>query len=173
MKKYLSLIAVSVLALGVNNANAITGTGNASATILQDTGITESQAMDFGYLLKGTSDHVVVLDTNNQRSGTNAYLVGGTAAKSGLFAITGAAGQDVKITVPTSFTLTNGTSTLNVSNVRVKIGSTGSEQAAGTNLAGAIDSQGGLELAVGGSLTVSSTATYGVYEGTYEVIVNY
>ena len=173
MKKYIKLAAVSIFALSATNAHAITGTGNASATILEDTGITESQAMDFGYLLKGAAEHTVVLDTNNLRSGTEAYLVGGTAAKSGLFAITGAAGQSIKITVPTSFTLSNGTKSLNVSNVRVKIGATGSEQNAGTNLAGTINDQGGLELAVGGSLTIPSTATTGVYTGTYEVVVNY
>ena len=173
MKKYLSLIAVSVLALGINNANAAetTASGTATATILEASGVKETQSLEFGNVLK-TADHTVVVDTNNNRSGTDAYLVGGITPKSGMFAITGSNGQNVTITVPETITLTHssGTGTLSVNNVTMKIGS-GSEEAAGTK--DATISGTSLSVAVGGSLGVKTAAATGKYTGEYTVKISY
>ena len=172
MKKYLSLIAVSVLALGVNNANAAesTGQGTATATILAASGISQTQELDFGNVLK-TAAHDVVIDTEGKRSGNAAYLVGGGTPQEGKFTITGQDGQAIKISVPTTISLKNGSSTLTVSNVTMKVG-TGSEQAAANSVAATISGTN-LALAVGGTLKVTTDAVVGDYNGNYTVTISY
>ena len=174
MKKYLSLIAVSVLALGINNANAAETSvnGTATATILAASGISETQKLDFGNVLK-TAAHDVVMSTEGVRSGNTSYLVGGGTPRQGKFTITGQNAQDIEITVPNSITLTlktNTSSKLTVSNVTMKVGD-GAEQAAGT--VDAVISGTSLALAVGGTLNVTTSAVEGDYEGNYTVTISY
>lgn len=172
MKKYLSLIAVSVLALGINNANAAetSAPGTATATILAASGISQTQELDFGNVLK-TAAHDVVMSTAGKRSGTDAYLVGGGTPQQGKFTITGQDGQDIKISVPTTISLKNGSSTLTVSNVTMKIGD-GAEQAAADSVAATISGTS-LALAVGGTLKVTTDAVEGDYNGNYTVTISY
>ncbi len=175
MKKYLSLVAVSFLALGVNNANAAeaTGIGHASATILAETGITENQQMNFGQMLSKQA-HNVTVSTSGVRSGTDSVLIGGTTntdIKQGLFTITGVNGQKVTVKVDKSFTINNGATTLTVNNVQMKLG-TGGDVAAGSGVDGTITGTS-LALAVGGTLEVTQNAPAGTYSGTYNVTVTY
>lgn len=174
MKKYLSLIAVSVLALGINNANAAETSvnGTATATILAASGISQTQELDFGNVLK-TAAHDVVINTEGVRNGNTSYLVGGGTPQQGKFTITGQDGQAIKISVPTSIELKkeNSSSTLTVSNVTMKIG-TGAEQAAANSVAATISGTS-LALAVGGTLKVTTAAEEGEYNGNYTVTISY
>lgn len=176
MRKYLSLIAVSTLALGVGDAYAAStsASGTATATILAASGIAKGDDLNFGNMLKGSS-HTVTVNTSGARSGTDeGQLVGGGTVQAGTFSITGVAGLPVTITVPSTITLkheTQTTKTLNVSNVLMKVG-TGAEQAAGS-VDAIIPGEGGLSLAVGGSLAVTTSVPEGRYSGTYTVTMSY
>lgn len=176
MKKYLSLIAVSALALGAGDvyAASTSANGTATATILAASGITKGQDLNFGNMLKGKA-HTVTVNTSGARSGSDdGQLVGGGTVQAGTFSITGVSGLEVTITVPESITLSHKTQTTNkltVSNVTMKVG-TDSEQAAGSVKA-KIPGEGGLSLAVGGTLSVTTSAAEGEYSGSYTVTMSY
>ena len=174
MKKYLFLTAVSVLALGMNSANAAQGTatGTATAEILSPMGINHSDtdALDFGQMLAGT--YTVTVNTSGNASFSDATKKVGTTSSADKFTITGTKGMSYTLNVPNTITLTGKTKskTMSVNNVKVKI-DTGSEQNAGdikTSLSGT-----GATVFVGGTLNVTSDAEVDEYSGTYTVTLTY
>ncbi len=172
MKK-LVLATASVLALGINGANAAEApaTGKAHATVLAPTTIEETVSMQFGNMLKG--NHTVELNTSDSRSGEAAYLVGGITEKSGEFAIEGTPNQAITITSPAEFTVSNDKgSSMKVDQVKMKLNG-GDDKAGGTDFSGNIGDDGKATLKVGGTLNVTEAASEGTYQGTYNVKVSY
>ena len=175
MKKYLSLIAVSVLALGVNNANAAgaKAEGKALAEILSPMGITHgADVLNFGKMLTGS--YTVTVDTagNATFSDTTKRITSTTSADK--FVINTSSNMQFTLNVPTSITLkgkTNTSKTMTVDNIKVKLGN-GSDVSAGSNITGTLAS-GDMDVWVGGTLNVTSDAPVDQYEGTYEVLLSY
>ncbi|MBE6462142.1 MAG: DUF4402 domain-containing protein [Alphaproteobacteria bacterium] len=171
MKK-IFLTTLSVLALGVSNTYAAESstTGKAHATLLEPTTIKEEVQMQFGNMLKG--NHTVEIDTAGNRNGQAQYLIGGIEPKPGEFLIEGTENQAITIKGPESFEVKDGTNTMTVDNIKMKLND-GGDQNGGQNFTGTIKDDGTAKLVVGGTLNVTDQTPEGVYEGTYDVIVNY
>ena len=174
MKKYLFLTAVSVLALGMNSANAAStpATGRATAEILSPMGINHSDtdALNFGQMLAGT--YTVTVDTSGTATFSDATKKVGNTTSADVFTITGTDGMNYTLNVPNTITLTgkSKSKTMSVNEIKVKIDS-GSEQGAGdikTTLSGT-----GATVRVGGTLKVTSDAVVDEYSCTYTVTLTY
>ncbi|MDB5418288.1 MAG: hypothetical protein JWP50_1707 [Phenylobacterium sp.] len=135
----------------------------ASVTVIKPIALTAGSALKFGRLVVdagATATVLVPADGTTAATTTNATQVGGTGAGAGVgsFSIAGEADQSVVIDlVPAGFT------------APVSLGSL-------THNAGAtpaLRSDGTLPFNVGGTLTVGSTATAGVYSGTVTATVHY
>lgn len=166
MKKIYLLAAVSVLTLGYAEvwAAEATGTGNIRAKIVAPVTVTETQGLDFGTILAPTdSAKKVTISTDGSRSDDGSgILVNTNIGKAGLFNVTGAEKQSMKINVPSSATLTGtGSDKMTVDNFVT-------EPANNLTLSGTSG-----QIKVGADLTVSQGQAEGDYTGTYTVTVSY
>ena len=166
MKKIYLLAAVSVLTLGYAEvwAAQATGTGNIRAKIVAPVTVTETQGLDFGTILAPTdSAKKVTISTAGSRSDSGSgILVGTNKGKAGLFNVTGAENQSMKINVPSSATLTGtGGATMTVNTFVTD---------PNDNL---ILSGTSGQIKVGADLTVNKEQAVGDYTGTYTVTVSY
>ncbi len=151
-------------------AASISGTGNATAKIIAPLTIAaggtgySSGNLNFGTMLSSSAHTVTVGTTDNRTGSNNAMLVSDSnTPKSGLFTVTNTETNPVNgtISVDSSTTISNGTTTLNVTGLNASpTGSTSFEN-------------GDTEIKVGGQLAVSQNATAGDYTGTYHVTINY
>ncbi|MCX6309716.1 MAG: DUF4402 domain-containing protein [Bacteroidia bacterium] len=127
---------------------------------------TSSQALDFGVIARGTTGNsnivvaAVTAPSINVASG-DAIVLSSTAQTAAKCTVGGENAKTYAITIPsTAQTITDGTTTLNITSFTCSNGASG---AIGTN-----------DLFwVGGTLTVPSTATAGNYTGTFSVTVAY
>lgn len=166
MKKIYLLAAVSVLTLGYAEvwAAEASNTGHISAKIVAPVTVTETHGLDFGTILAPTdSAKKVTISTDGSRSdGGSGILVKTNEGKAGLFDVTGAENQSMKINVPSSATLTSkegGSMTVN---------NFVTEPANNLTLSGTSG-----QIKVGADLAVSQGQAEGDYTGTYTVTVSY
>ena len=178
MKKYLSLIAVSVLALGVNNANAASATANGKATaeILSPMGIAhaESDMLNFGQMLAAdTTAYTVTVGTDGNPTFSDTTKRINSTTTADKFTITTSSNMNFTLVVPTSITLTgvNQKKTMTVDTIKVKLGN-GSDVSASNNITGTLAS-GAMDVLVGGTLHVTNDAVVDTYNGSYTVTLSY
>ena len=163
MKKLNILIAVFAFTLAISGAlkAADTYTFTATATLHKLIDVQEQTALNFGTwgIDPNGASGDLVLGFNDDATTTTDNVYHGSAA-TGVYAISGSADTDVNITVNTGNTLTNGTTTLGA--VYTLDNATVTLDAGGNGL-----------LKVGGSLSVTSSSTPGVYNGTFQVTLSY
>jgi hypothetical protein len=164
------LVATLVVgAVGVMGGEAMaqstaTASGvEANATIIAPIAISNSDALDFGDVVPGTSLGTVVMATAGTRSATGGTTLGsvnvGGAAD---FTVTGADGYAYSITLPSSITLSDGgVNTMSVDTFTSNPSGTGT-------LTG-----GSQALAVGATLHVGANQVAGSYSGSFDVTVTY
>lgn len=182
MKKLmLSVFALAAVVLSANAATSATGTGDATlvtqvsiattggaAGVVTD-GLTGSFAdglLQFGTIALGTGDNTVTIaPTTGARVIAGAGTATGTTAttvSAAAFKVTGASGLGYTVTLPTSSTITDGTTTLTVNSYASSLaGNTAS-------LTG-----GDSHFAIGGTLTLTGTMTTGHYTGSFPITVAY
>ncbi len=146
------------------NPNAPTTGVNqtANATVRRSLVVTKNSDLAFGTMLVPTGTGAVIISTAGVRStsGTAPTLITGPAFSAASYTITGESGTTFSITVPASFTMTNGTTTLTVTTTA---SSTGTQTLTGGTFA----------LSVGGSVAVAATNTRGAYTGSFTVTLTY
>ena len=160
----LAATAVAAISFGATGASAATGTGNATARIVDALQITENTVLNFGTIVPST---LTAADVSVSPAGVKACdpalsCISGTHA-AGAFTVTGLGGQNVNVSVSAPVNLTGpGTAmplsalTTNTASVTLSAGPTGTAN-----------------FTVGGTLTVGANQAAGTYAGTYTVTANY
>lgn len=143
-------------------ASAQTGTGGATAEILQTIQVASVQDLDFGQIVPQQVAGTVTVSASGAVSSSNVFVI--TPGSPGLWNVTGLAGESYTITLPTSAVLRLGTSanTMTAVNFEHDAGATPTLDAAGTD-----------SFNVGATLNVGANQTPGVYNGNYIVAVAY
>lgn len=175
MKK---LLALAVVILGFTAVSfgqlTNTATGSATANILTALTIDKKTTLDFGTIGAKTNTTVVVMSTGGSRTaGSTADLIATGAGAVGTFEIKGDPSSLIGITFPsgvTNLAPVSGTApamTIDPVSWVAKI------DAAADGKTGNIAASGITVLTVGATLNVGASQASGVYNGSYNVTVNY
>ncbi|MEY4473299.1 MAG: hypothetical protein RL671_1603 [Pseudomonadota bacterium] len=171
MNKTFITIATSLLAAALPGVAHAQSTASASATgsttIIRPITITKTADMSFGTIVKpvtGTAGVQILnnVDELNLEVGVAALDQPVSRAK---FTIEGEGGQAVSVSVPASFTMSQGAETLDVV-LEPDLG-------ASVTLSNALGSSGTAALNIGGYFYVPSDTPSGVYSGSFTVTVAY
>jgi hypothetical protein len=152
--------AGTVAAVALFSGAAHAETATATAEIVTAATLTNTTDLNFGSVAIGAAGGTVVVDadSNGARACTTVICIG-TASSSADFAIGGAAGAAVGLSITdNTITLTDTVS--------------GDTMDATLALSSAVSAVGNTEF-VGGTLTVAGTETAGTYNGTFEVTALY
>ena len=163
IKCFATLLAL----LGLHSAfGQATQTVNVNATIITGLSLTVNRHLNLGSIVPSTSGPIsVTLDpsvsSSRTKSGTGGVLVGnGTSA---ILSITGHASQPVNIVLPTSVTVTSNSNQMTLNNFL--------SSAQGNSLT--LDGTGSANFQIGATVNLTQNQAVGLYEGTFQVIVNY
>lgn len=159
----LAATAVLTIGLGSTAANATTQSGNATANIVSAITITQDATLNFGTIVPAASGDTVVIDTANGKT-CGATLTCSGASVSGAFHANGTSGQAVSISTDAGTSLTSGVNSMTVTGIAPSIASGTLALVAGV---------GRIDFTVGGTLNVGASQAAGVYNGNYNVTVNY
>lgn len=146
-------------------------TGTGSITVIRPLTITKNADLLFGTVVKpATGSGTVTVSTAGARSVTGSVvgLSSGNTPQASQFTVGGEGGQSISVTIPSTFTMTNGTDTLTVTTSNNLSGS-----ASAQTLSNALGASGSLAFNVGGVTTVASTISTGAYSGTFTVSAAY
>ncbi len=150
-------------------AQSAVGTGTIS--IIRPLAITKDADLRFGTIVRpSTGSGTVTVSTAGARSvaGGVAELSSGDAPQASQFTVTGEGGQSISVTIPATFTMSNGGDTLTVTTSNNLTG-----LAASQSLNNALGSSGSLIFKVGGSVPIAATSVSGAYTGTFTVSAAY
>ena len=166
-KKLLLIAGIAITSAGVySSAMAVGAIGQSTARVVAAMTITPANALAFGDIISGVAGNVVITPAGGV---TDTTVVSSGTQTAGSFAITGAASAIYVITLDASTTITDGTTTLNVTGLNHDGGLLGPDAGNGT-----LSNPAGTDtLSVGGQLTLTAVATAGSYTGTYNVSVDY
>ena len=150
-------MAVAVTASGT--AQAATVSADAKVTIVAAVTIAQNDGLDFGVVASSATPGSVTLPTaSNTRTCSAGLTCVGTALR-GRFTVTATSGNTVRITVPTTATVTSGGNTMTIA------------------LAPSMTSFSATAVPqvfyVGGTLSVGANQAAGSYTGTYNVSADY
>lgn len=166
----LALVAFGAAAPAMAQSSQ-SATGNGSITIIRPVGVTKNADLKFGTVVRpGAGSGTVVISAAGARSVTGGVvgLNSGDAPQAAEFTVAGEGGQSVSVSIPATFIMANG-----VENLTVTTSNNLSGAAAAQSLGGTLGSAGSLNVRVGGSTAVPSTAATGVYTGTFTVSAAY
>ena len=160
-----SAVALSALATSAFAGGSVTGTANASATVLSPVSITKTQDLLFGQVVRpsNASSNTVTLDTNN------AVTVTGAGNGSVVSSTTSSA--KFNITAPAATTYTTVQSLVFTQAGLTNIAA--SAPVAETGTLGTIPAGGVQAIDYGGQFDMSAATTAQAYTGTLSVTVNY
>lgn len=163
------LTAAFVLLLANNSFAQASTNANATATIVEPIAITKTEDLKFGSVAAGTGGTVVVAADGARTKTANVTLVAIGTVKAAAFTVSGDAGREYVLTLPSSpVAITSGSNSMNVNAF------TSSLAGANGTLSGTISSGTGTQdINVGATLNVNSAQAAGNYTGTFSVTVNY
>ena len=153
-------------------AASSSATGTAKAKIIEPITITAATANDkvlnFGTILSSSAHNVTVGTEGNRTSTVEGNLVNDTsnAPSAGEFTITSSVARNITLTLPSSATISGGSSSTNLT-----VSNFVSNPAAGTGTVSVI--AGDTTVKVGATLAVTQGAAAGDYTGTYPVTISY
>lgn len=156
--------ALAAASFATSASAAATATATATAEVLSSLTLTADSALDFGLIAPNTGGTVTV-NANSTVSQTGSLISTGTRAPAG-FTVTGSNGATVVLTLPSapvSLTRSGGTETMSLGGFN-------------SNPVGAFQlspTTGQANFNVGGTLTVGANQVAGVYNGTFNVSVEY
>lgn len=160
-RKTFWLVPLALCTLVAGNAQAATGTANAS--VITPLTLTESNTLEFGQLSSSATIGTVVIDNADGRTATGGVTLEGGTFRSGGWTVAGEPSTAYSITLPsTDVTLTSGANNMTVNTF------TDSKSGASTT-----DGSGGDTFKVGATLNVGLNQASGTYTGTYDVTVAY
>lgn len=154
-----------ILGIGTTFGQA-SQTVNVNATIITGLSMTVNRHLNLGSIVPSTSGAIsVTLDPSvgsaRTKTGTGGVLVGNGA--SALISISGQANLPVNITLPTTVTLVNGVNQMLLTDFR--------SSASDNSLT--LDGIGNANFQIGATINLSQNQAVGVYEGSFQVVVNY
>jgi hypothetical protein len=158
-----TITSAPAFAQASDNANAA-----GSTTIVQPLTISNTSGLAFGRIVKpttGTGTVAIANTADTVSAGAGAVALTGITTSRAKFTINGEGAQGITITVPASFSLTNGTDTIPVT--------LSSDRPASDTLSGSLGSAGTRALNVGGNFSLPAANTTGNYTGTFNVTVAY
>lgn len=156
--------ALAAASFATSASAAATATATATAEVLSSLTLTADSALDFGLIAPNTGGTVTV-NADNSVSSTGSLISTGTRVPAG-FTVTGSNGATVVLTLPAAavtLTRVSGTETMSLGGFN-------------SNPVGAFQlspTTGQATFNVGGTLTVGSNQVAGVYNGTFNVSVEY
>jgi hypothetical protein len=170
MKKI--LLSIFALVFFVVSSNAVDNAGNKTvsvqgkARIITPITLTNTQALDFGVIARGTGNSTILVNHIASPTATvptgDAVVLSSTPQTAAKFTVGGELSKTYNITIPTTAqTITDGTNNLSITAFTCSSSLT-------NNVISAVN-----EFYVGGTLTVPSTAVPASYTGTFSVTVNY
>lgn len=152
--------------------DSATGTGAAEATVIERFQIVLDNDLRFGTFTRPTTAGTLSIGVNGSVTGTGGmtttYSIPQTGSGRGpaSFHLLGRRNRLVQVTLPSSFNISNGSSTMLVDNLVRNASNSGNQEVRLSNT-------GYFLLLVGGRLHVSPTQVGGTYSGTFDVTVIY
>jgi hypothetical protein len=171
----LSALLGLILFPGVAHAapgDSATGTGTAEATVVERFQIVNDDDLRFGSFTRPIAAGTLSIDVSGTAVGTagmsTTYTIPqtGTGRGPASFHLYGSRNRLVQVTLPTSFTITDGTATMLVDNLVRNASNNGNQDVR-------LNNQGYFLLLVGGRLNVAANQRGGTYSGTFDVTVVY
>jgi len=165
MKTKNLVIAAAFLAIAVapGMAKADAATASAAATVVAPISISKTSDLEFGTVASTGTAGTVTVSTTGTRTSSNVDLLAGATPAAAAFTVSGQANATYSVSMPTTTTLTGGTS-------GEQINATLSNDATGSpSLSGA----GAGTLHVGGVLAIGANQTPDSYTGSFQVTVAY
>lgn len=143
--------------------------GSAQAVVVEPAGITALEDLRFGAIMQPATAGTVTIGADDSVSATGGAIVGITTPQpagsrgAGRFTITGDANRMFVLFGMNSLTISNGTATMPVDQLRAN----------STYGFGRFDGSGEYSLRVGGRLRIGADQPTGDYTGTYDLTVLY
>ncbi|QLC25692.1 DUF4402 domain-containing protein [Parasphingopyxis algicola] len=146
--------------------DAATTNGTAETAILQQLALTQVSVLDFGTIIpSNTAGRINIRRNNGVCVAQGGVTLIGTDCQRGEFLITGPSGQRVRITTaaaPITLSRLGGGATMTMDRVRIN-----------GNRNKRLDAAGQRTFYVSGRLQVGANQAPGVYDGTFDVTVDY
>ncbi len=155
--------AIAAAGMVSTGANAATASASAEVDILAAVTVTQTAGLDFGIIAAAAVPGTVTIAAADGATNCSAGLACAGAPQRGAFAVTGANGLTITVTVDGSTTLDDGAGPGAAMNL-VLNASTATVVGAGATA---------VPFHVGGVLTVGAAQAAGAYTGTYNVSADY
>lgn len=160
--------AIAAMA-GVGDVHAqttATATSSGSASLVDPFSANKVADLTFGTIVKPNAGTATVsVDASGNRTLSGGAVAVGGGAQAAQFSLVGQGGSTYSVTVPGSFTMTYGTSTLAVSTVNNSGG--------GGSLSGNSGTYTTAGFGVGGSINLTPATPSGPYTGSFTVTASY
>ena len=167
MRLFTQALLATALVLPAGTAfaaqSSATASASAAARIIAPITLTKVTDLNFGDVVPGSSAGTVVLTHGGAVSSTGGTTLGNsTNVAAAAFTVGGQANETYAITLPSSATLTSGSSSMTVNAFNSNPSGTGTLTTAGTQ-----------PLAVGATLNVGANQSVGSYTGSFSVTAAY
>jgi len=160
-----ALTSLATLASTAHAQASSSATASGNATILAPLTANKTSDLAFGTIIRPNSGTATVtIDNAGTRTVTGGASVGGSPTAAS-FQIIGEGGSAYSVSVPSSFDMTAGTSTLTVA--------TTNSSGGGGTLSGSVGSVSTASFGVGGSINVSTATVAGAYTGNLTITAAY
>lgn len=149
--------------------NADVSSGQVSATVFRTLTIANGSNLSFGRVSRprsGTGTVSLAAGAGTVAvTGVGVAAIASVAPTSATLTATGEGGQALSISVPSTFTMSNGGASLTVTTNAINSGA--------QTLSGTVGSAGTKTVTVGGSFPLAATTTLGAYSGSFSVTFQY
>lgn len=151
--------------------DSATASGTAEASVLERFQIVNDDGLRFGSFSRPTTPGTLSVAVNGTLTGTAGMATTFGIPQTGTrgpasFHLLGSRNRVVAVTLPTSFTISNGSATMTVDNLVRNASNNG-------NLDVRLNNAGYFLLLVGGRLNVGANQPGGTYSGSFDVTVTY
>lgn len=172
MKKLIIVAMVAMAAMPIKMMAQSKTTTTAAVNLITPLTLTENTSLHFGTMsVQASTDGTCVLATDGTRTQTGGVDLSSATptATTASYSVTGAVSTTYAITLPTSISVTDGSSnTMTISSFKAKATSTGTDGTTGTLSASGTDG-----FSIGATLTVPAGQATGAYTGSFDVTVAY
>jgi len=177
MKNSIKLFAAILLMAGFSTAAMAQTSATVAATpagvkLIVPMTLSETASLHFGTInvLVGAGGTCVLPSNSTIRSFTGGVAAAATApiATNAAYNVTGTASATYALTLPASFTVTDGTHVMTVNAMKARFNAAGADA-----VTSALSGAGTDSFTLGGTITVTAAQVAGTYAGTFPVTVDY
>lgn len=166
-------LVLSVAAIPAQAQQTASDTASSAATIIRPITVTKNEDLNFGTLVRAEGTVTVSNAGTRSATGSIEQLSAGTGTRkvsNAQFTIDGEGGQAITVTVPATFTLTNQTTS---GELTVTTSNDMSGAADAQALSNALGADGSKVVKVGGSFPLTTSTSTGNYTGSFTVTAAY